>query len=93
MKKEIQVPEMGESITSGILAAWLKSDGDQVQEGEEIFELETDKATLAVPSPAGGALAVSIVPKSSQKHGAMHLAAAVVCVQKLPPLKAGAVCL
>ena len=56
MKKEIAVPEIGESVSSGILAAWLKDDGEQVDEGEEIFELETDKATLGVPSPAAGVL-------------------------------------
>ena len=52
MKTDIQVPEIGESISSGILAAWLKSDGDVVAEGDEIFELETDKATLAIPATA-----------------------------------------
>lgn len=56
MKTNIEVPEIGESISSGILAAWLKDDGAQVDEGEEIFELETDKATLGVPSPAAGVL-------------------------------------
>jgi 2-oxoglutarate dehydrogenase E2 component (dihydrolipoamide succinyltransferase) len=56
MKSDIPVPEIGESITSGILAAWLKEDGAAVSEGEEIFELETDKATLGVPSPAAGVL-------------------------------------
>ncbi|MFW5784401.1 MAG: lipoyl domain-containing protein, partial [Spirochaetota bacterium] len=50
--RDIEVPEIGESISSGILAAWLKEDGETVDEGEEIFELETDKATLGVPSPA-----------------------------------------
>jgi 2-oxoglutarate dehydrogenase E2 component (dihydrolipoamide succinyltransferase) len=60
MKQDIQVPEIGESVTSGILAAWLKSDGENVGEGEEVFELETDKATLAVPSPAGGVLSITV---------------------------------
>ena len=59
MKTDIVVPEIGESISSGILAAWLKSDGDLIAAGEEVFELETDKATLAVPSPAAGALKIS----------------------------------
>ena len=68
MKKEIQVPEIGESVASGILASWLKHDGDQVDEGEEIFELETDKATLAVPSPAGGALSSK---KSSRRNASL----------------------
>ncbi|MFP4377212.1 MAG: 2-oxoglutarate dehydrogenase complex dihydrolipoyllysine-residue succinyltransferase [Spirochaetales bacterium] len=56
MKKEIEVPEIGESVSSGILAVWLKDNGESVAEGEEIFELETDKATLGVPSPAAGTL-------------------------------------
>ncbi len=60
MMTEIHVPEVGESISSGILTAWLKSDGEIVNQGEEVFELETDKATLAVPSPAAGVLKISI---------------------------------
>ncbi len=56
MTTNIEVPEIGESVSSGILAAWLKEDGARVDEGEEIFELETDKATLGVPSPAAGVL-------------------------------------
>ncbi len=56
--KAVEVPEIGESITEGILAAWLKEDGEYVEEQEELFELETDKATLAVPSPASGILKI-----------------------------------
>jgi 2-oxoglutarate dehydrogenase E2 component (dihydrolipoamide succinyltransferase) len=59
MKTDVVVPEIGESISSGIIAAWLKGDGDPVQEGEDLFELETDKATLAVPSPSSGTLTVT----------------------------------
>ena len=58
MKTEVKIPEIGESITQGIIAAWLKGAGDEVHEGEDLFELETDKATLAVPSPASGILSV-----------------------------------
>jgi len=57
---DIIVPGVGESITSGILAVWLKKDGDFVQAGEEVFELETDKATMAIPAPADGVLTISI---------------------------------
>jgi 2-oxoglutarate dehydrogenase E2 component (dihydrolipoamide succinyltransferase) len=58
MKTEVLIPEIGESVTEGIIAAWLKSEGAEVQEGEDLFELETDKATLAVPSPAKGVLSI-----------------------------------
>ena len=60
MKHDVQVPEIGESVSSGILASWLKKTGEAVAEGEEIFELETDKATLAVPAPASGVLEVMV---------------------------------
>ena len=56
MEQEIKIPEIGESITGGIISEWLKQNGEQVTEGEELFELETDKATLAVPSTASGVL-------------------------------------
>lgn len=60
MAKKVEVPEVGESVSSGIIAAWLKSNGDAVSEGDEIFELETDKATLAVPSPHSGILHIDV---------------------------------
>jgi 2-oxoglutarate dehydrogenase E2 component (dihydrolipoamide succinyltransferase) len=60
MKQDLLVPEAGESVSSGILSAWLAASGDIVEEGQEVFELETDKATLAVPSPYSGRLEVAV---------------------------------
>ena len=60
MSQDVKVPEVGESITSGILTAWLKQDGETVAEGDELFELETDKATLAIPSPFAGTLCIQV---------------------------------
>ena len=54
MKQSVEVPQVGESVTSGIIAVWNVSDGAFVNEGDEIFELETDKATLPVPAPVRG---------------------------------------
>lgn len=62
---EVKIPEMGESINSGYLAAWLKQEGDSVELGEEILELETDKATLSVPSPASGVLSI-LIPEGEE---------------------------
>jgi 2-oxoglutarate dehydrogenase E2 component (dihydrolipoamide succinyltransferase) len=56
MPIDIQVPSVGESITEGTLARWLKQEGDLVEEGDPLFELETDKATGTVPAPASGKL-------------------------------------
>jgi 2-oxoglutarate dehydrogenase E2 component (dihydrolipoamide succinyltransferase) len=60
VRQEIRVPSVGESVTQGILAAWLKADGDRVEEGGDLYELETDKATVTVPSPASGVLSISV---------------------------------
>ncbi len=60
MKEDVLVPSVGESITRGILNSWIKKEGEQVEEGEDLFELETDKATVAVPAPADGTLHILI---------------------------------
>ena len=60
MKLEITVPSVGESVTQGILSSWLKAEGDHVEEGSDLFELETDKATVTVPAPATGSLSITV---------------------------------
>ncbi len=60
MSVEIKVPSVGESITTGTLASWLKSNGQSVREGEMIFELETDKSLIEVPSPSTGVLEILV---------------------------------
>ncbi|TVQ60297.1 MAG: 2-oxoglutarate dehydrogenase complex dihydrolipoyllysine-residue succinyltransferase [Phycisphaerales bacterium] len=56
MSTDIVIPALGESITSGVIATWLKNDGDHVDRDETVLELETDKITLELPSPAAGVL-------------------------------------
>jgi 2-oxoglutarate dehydrogenase E2 component (dihydrolipoamide succinyltransferase) len=69
MSLEVVVPAVGESVSQGTLSSWLKSDGEQVAEGEDLFELETDKATLAVPSPASGVLRIGVAQGSEVTVG------------------------
>jgi 2-oxoglutarate dehydrogenase E2 component (dihydrolipoamide succinyltransferase) len=71
MKQNILVPSVGESVTQGTLAAWLKGEGQSVQEGEELFELETDKATVAVPAPASGVLHIQVEAGRDVQIGAV----------------------
>ena len=56
----IKVPSVGESITEGILARWLKPDGGSVKAEEPLFELETDKASSVVPAPSAGVLKIGV---------------------------------
>jgi 2-oxoglutarate dehydrogenase E2 component (dihydrolipoamide succinyltransferase) len=60
MKIEIRTPAVGESVARGQIAAWLKKDGQAVTMGETLFELETEKASVSVPSPAEGRLEVLV---------------------------------
>jgi 2-oxoglutarate dehydrogenase E2 component (dihydrolipoamide succinyltransferase) len=60
MKHEIKVPSVGESITSGVIVSWLKQNGEQVQDGDLLFELETDKAVLEIPSTGAGTLEILV---------------------------------
>ncbi len=66
---EIRVPEVGESISEGILAGWLKDEGEQVAEGEALFELETDKVTLEVQAEDAGALTILVAEGETVKVG------------------------
>src|SRR5690348_3595498 len=71
MSVPIKVPPVGESITEGILARWLKQDGDRVRVDEPLFELETDKATGEVPSPANGTLHITAAEGEKVAIGAV----------------------
>ncbi|MDZ5711903.1 2-oxoglutarate dehydrogenase complex dihydrolipoyllysine-residue succinyltransferase [Jeotgalibacillus haloalkalitolerans] len=53
---EIKVPELAESITEGTIAQWLKQPGDEVEKGEYIVELETDKVNVEVISEEAGVI-------------------------------------
>ena len=53
---EVKVPELAESITEGTIAEWLKNVGDNVDKGEAILELETDKVNVEVVSEEAGVL-------------------------------------
>ena len=53
---EVRVPTLGESVTEATIATWFKKPGDTVEVDEMLCELETDKVTVEVPSPAAGKL-------------------------------------
>ncbi len=60
MRTEIKIPKMGESIVEVTIGAILKSPGSEVKEGDEILEIETEKANQVLSAPASGILELSI---------------------------------
>jgi 2-oxoglutarate dehydrogenase E2 component (dihydrolipoamide succinyltransferase) len=61
MATDVEVPALGESITEGTLAQWLKKPGEAVAQDEPIASLETDKVSVEVPSPIAGVLTEQLV--------------------------------
>ncbi|MGB2712415.1 MAG: lipoyl domain-containing protein, partial [Conexibacter sp.] len=55
---DITMPKLSDSMEQGTILSWLKADGDGVAAGEELVEIETDKATMTYESPADGTLAI-----------------------------------
>ena len=53
---EIQMPEMGESVTEGIVLEWHVAEGDFVNEGDTVVEVSTDKVDAEVPAPTAGVI-------------------------------------
>ena len=51
---EVQMPQMGESVTEGTILEWHVSEGQQVAEGDTVVEVSTDKIDAEVPAPAAG---------------------------------------
>jgi pyruvate dehydrogenase E2 component (dihydrolipoyllysine-residue acetyltransferase) len=53
---QITLPRLGQGMESGTIVRWLKSEGDQVEKGEPLYELDTEKVTQEVEADAGGVL-------------------------------------
>jgi pyruvate dehydrogenase E2 component (dihydrolipoamide acetyltransferase) len=53
---EIKLPRLGQGMESGTIVKWLKSEGDKVEKGEPLYELDTDKVTQEVEADASGVL-------------------------------------
>jgi 2-oxoglutarate dehydrogenase E2 component (dihydrolipoamide succinyltransferase) len=72
MTIEIKVPAMGESVTEATISKWFKKEGDTVKRDEPLLELETDKVTVEVPSPADGAIeSISVQVGTTVQVGAL----------------------
>src|ERR1043165_4707905 len=53
---QITMPEMGESVTEGIVLEWHVAEGDAVSEGDTVVEVSTDKVDAEVPAPMDGVI-------------------------------------
>src|SRR5712675_2701384 len=56
MANEVKLPRLGQGMESGTIVKWLKAEGDHVEKGEPLYELDTDKVTQEVEAEASGVL-------------------------------------
>ncbi|HEB84410.1 MAG TPA: dihydrolipoamide succinyltransferase, partial [Bacteroidetes bacterium] len=88
MKAEVKVPEVGESITEGIIVEWHKKDGEYVRADEPLFELETDKITMTVTAEAAGRLSIQVPVETTVEIGQV---VATIDTGAQPPAEAAVV--
>ena len=63
MAYEFKLPDLGEGLTEGEVARWLVAEGDEIAEDDPLVEIQTDKTTVEIPSPAGGTVLRILVPE------------------------------
>src|ERR671931_903076 len=54
---DVLMPQLGETVAEGKITQWFKSAGDAIKPGDNLFEIETDKVSMEVPSTTAGVLA------------------------------------
>ncbi|MFK7876304.1 MAG: biotin/lipoyl-containing protein, partial [Paracoccaceae bacterium] len=94
---DVMVPTLGESVTEATVSTWFKAVGDTVAADEMLCELETDKVSVEVPSPAAGVLTEITAPEGSTVDASAKLAvlsssgsATVAAVKEAAPTTAPA---
>ncbi len=63
MPTQVIMPQLGESVVEGTVARWLKKEGEAIDEFESLLEVDSDKVSSEIPSPAAGTLLKILVPE------------------------------
>jgi dihydrolipoamide dehydrogenase len=66
MPVEITMPQLSDTMTEGTVVKWHKKEGDKIRGGEEVAEIETDKATMPMEAFDSGTLAVIVAPEGQK---------------------------
>ena len=69
MAAEVKVPRLGQGMESGTIVKWLKSEGERVEKGEPLYELDTDKVTQEVEAESSGVLLKIAIPEGEVAVG------------------------
>ena len=69
MPTEVRLPRLGQGMESGTIVKWLKAEGEAVEKGEPLYELDTDKVTHEVEAEASGVLLKIAIPEGEVEVG------------------------
>ncbi|MGE5272342.1 MAG: dihydrolipoamide acetyltransferase family protein [Verrucomicrobiota bacterium] len=69
MAEQVILPRLGQGMESGTIVRWLKAEGEEVEKGEPLYELDTDKVTQEVEADVGGVLLKILVPEGEVPVG------------------------
>jgi pyruvate dehydrogenase E2 component (dihydrolipoamide acetyltransferase) len=69
MASEVKLPRLGQGMESGTVVKWLKAEGEAVEKGQPLYELDTDKVTQEVEAEATGVLLKIVVPEGEVPVG------------------------
>ncbi len=82
---EIIMPKLSDSMDEGTILTWLKQDGEHVQAGEDLVEIETDKATMTHPADASGVLSIIAAEGTTLAVGASIATLGDAAANTAPP--------
>ena len=84
MPVQITMPQLSDTMTEGTVVKWHKKEGDKVRAGDEIVEIETDKATMPFEASESGTLA-HVAVQAGQKVPVGALIAVIATSKETPP--------
>mgnify|MGYP000169688374 CR=1 FL=1 len=91
MATEVKLPRLGQGMESGTIVKWLKSEGEAVEKGEPLYELDTDKVTQEVEAEADGVLLKIVISEGEVDVGTtvaiVGAAAEMTGAPRAPPMR------
>src|SRR5215211_279194 len=82
------MPQLGESVTEGTIARWLKAEGDEVEKDEPLAEVDTDKVNAELPSPFAGKIEKLLVSEGTTVDVGTEIALVAVDGEESPAAEA-----
>ncbi len=85
MATPVTMPQLGESVTEGTIARWLKAEGDEIEKDEPLAEVDTDKVNAELPSPLAGKIEKLLVSEGTTVDVGAEIALVAVAGEKESP--------